>query len=163
MSMRSERARRRSARRRNQRIFLGIAIVLILALAVYLAYNAFSGPDTPPSSAAETVTASGLRIQEVSPGSGEQAVVGDTVAVHYSGKLEDGTQFDSSMGGQPIEFTLGQGRVIQGWEEGILGMQVGGKRVLTIPPDLAYGSAGAGGVIPPNATLIFDVELVEIK
>lgn len=163
MSMRSERARRRAARRRNQRIFLALAILLVLGFGAYLLYNALSGSNTAAPEANETVTPSGLRIEEVEPGSGDAAVVGDTVAVHYTGRLEDGTEFDSSVGGQPLEFTLGQGRVIPGWEEGILGMRPGGQRVLTIPPELGYGAAGAGNVIPPNATLIFDVELVEIR
>lgn len=83
--------------------------------------------------------------------------------MHYTGKLEDGTQFDSSVGGPPFPFRVGAGDVIQGWDLGVPGMLVGGKRTLTIPPELAYGDAGAGGVIPPGATLIFDVELIEVK
>lgn len=92
-----------------------------------------------------------------------EAKVGDTVLVHYTGKLEDGTVFDSSVErGVPFSFTLGENRVIQGWEQGILGMKVGEKKTLNIPPELGYGAMGVPGVIPANATLIFDVELVDI-
>ncbi|HZQ05430.1 MAG TPA: FKBP-type peptidyl-prolyl cis-trans isomerase [Anaerolineae bacterium] len=110
-----------------------------------------------------TTTPSGLQIVEVQPGTGKTAQSGSSVSVHYTGYLTDGTQFDSSIGGQPITFVLGSGRVIPGWEEGIAGMQVGEKRRLIIPPQLGYGAQGAGGVIPPNATLVFDVELVNIQ
>ena len=109
-------------------------------------------------------TQSGLDFIEVVEGKGKQAEAGKTVAVHYTGKFQDGRVFDSSVSrGEPIEFTLGQGMVIRGWDEGIAMMRVGGKAQLIIPPDLAYGEKGAGGVIPPNATLVFDVELVSVK
>lgn len=109
-------------------------------------------------------TASGLEYVETLAGTGAQAKAGDTVRVHYTGKFPDGKVFDSSVSrGEPLEFPLGKGRVIRGWDEGIALMKVGGKATLTIPPQLAYGESGAGGVIPPNATLIFDVELVGIK
>jgi FKBP-type peptidyl-prolyl cis-trans isomerase FkpA len=109
-------------------------------------------------------TASGLQYQDLTVGTGAEAKAGDTVVVHYTGWLTDGTKFDSSVDrNQPFSFTLGAGRVIAGWDEGVAGMKIGGKRKLTIPAELGYGSRGAGGVIPPNATLIFDVELLEIK
>jgi len=105
-----------------------------------------------------------LKIETVSLGSGEEAQVGMTVSVHYTGKLEDGTVFDSSIPrGEPFNFILGQGRVIKGWEQGILGMLVGEMRVLTIPSELGYGANGAGELIPPDATLIFEVELLDVN
>jgi FKBP-type peptidyl-prolyl cis-trans isomerase len=108
-------------------------------------------------------TASGLEYVEVEAGTGEQAAAGKTVSVHYTGKFQDGKVFDSSVSrGEPIKFPLGAGRVIKGWDEGIALMKVGGKAQLVIPPHLAYGESGAGGVIPPNATLVFDVELVSV-
>ncbi|MDC3129937.1 peptidylprolyl isomerase [Bacteroidota bacterium] len=111
-----------------------------------------------------TVTESGLAYKITKKGSGQKAESGKTVSVHYTGKLTDGTKFDSSYDrNQPIDFPLGQGRVIKGWDEGIALLNVGSKATFIIPPDLAYGARGAGGVIPPNATLIFDVELVEVK
>lgn len=111
-----------------------------------------------------TKTTSGLEYEDIAIGEGPQATSGDTVQVHYTGWLTDGTKFDSSVDrNQPFEFPLGAGRVIKGWDEGVAGMQVGGKRKLTIPPDLGYGARGAGGVIPPDATLIFDVELLNIN
>lgn len=109
-------------------------------------------------------TASGLEYIEVEAGTGVQAEAGKTVSVHYTGKFQDGKVFDSSVSrGEPITFPLGQGRVIKGWDEGIALMKVGGTAQLIIPPDLAYGERGAGGVIPPNATLVFNVELVDVK
>ena len=110
------------------------------------------------------ITDSGLKIEELSMGAGDVADKGNQVRVHYTGWLTDGTKFDSSVDRkQPFDFTLGQGMVIQGWDEGVAGMQVGGKRKLTIPPQLGYGAQGAGGVIPPNATLVFEVELLAIS
>jgi len=111
-----------------------------------------------------TVTESGLAYKITKKGSGPKAEAGKTVSVHYTGKLTDGTKFDSSYDrNQPIDFPLGQGRVIKGWDEGISLLNVGSKATFIIPPDLAYGARGAGGVIPPNATLIFEVELVDVK
>jgi len=108
-------------------------------------------------------TASGLEYIEVEPGTGAQAESGKTVSVHYTGKFQDGKVFDSSVSrGEPIKFPLGAGRVIKGWDEGIALMKEGGKAQLIIPPHLGYGENGAGGVIPPNATLVFDVELVSV-
>lgn len=111
----------------------------------------------------EVTTPSGLKYVDQVVGTGEAAVAGKTVNVHYTGWLENGKKFDSSVDrGQPFSFPLGAGRVIKGWDEGVQGMKVGGKRKLTISSDLGYGSRGTGGVIPPNATLIFDVELLGI-
>lgn len=113
--------------------------------------------------AKERVTPSGLRIIDVTVGEGAEAISGQNVLVNYRGTLENGQEFDSSYSrNQPFSFPLGAGRVIKGWDEGVAGMKVGGKRKLVIPPDLAYGERGAGGVIPPNATLTFEVELLRV-
>ena len=114
-----------------------------------------------------TITPSGLVINDTVIGKGDTAVAGKNVSVHYTGWLfyggERGKKFDSSKDrGDPFDFPLGAGRVIKGWDEGVQGMKVGGSRTLTIPPNLGYGAQGAGGAIPPNATLIFDVELLEV-
>ena len=112
----------------------------------------------------EVITPSGLKYIDQEVGTGDVATAGKTASVHYTGWLENGKKFDSSVDrGQPFSFPLGAGRVIKGWDEGVQGMKVGGKRKLTIPSDLGYGSRGAGGVIPPNATLIFDVELLGVR
>ena len=109
-------------------------------------------------------TASGLQITVIEVGTGDKAEAGKTAVVHYTGWLLDGTKFDSSVDrGTPFEFQLGAGRVIKGWDEGVATMNIGGKVELIIPPDLAYGASGAGGVIPPNATLKFEVELLDMK
>ncbi|HUE87506.1 MAG TPA: FKBP-type peptidyl-prolyl cis-trans isomerase [Vicinamibacterales bacterium] len=112
-----------------------------------------------------------LQVQDVTPGTGVEASKGQTVRVHYTGWLYDaaasdtrGRQFDSSKdGNQPFEFRLGGGEVITGWDEGVAGMKVGGTRILTIPPSMGYGATGAGGVIPPNATLVFEIELLGVS
>ena len=113
---------------------------------------------------AEVTTASGPKYVDLIVGTGREAAAGNLVSVHYTGWLTNGTKFDSSVDRrESFSFPLGGGKVIRGWDEGVAGMKVGGKRKLTIPPQLGYGSRGAGGVIPPNATLVFDVELLEIK
>ena len=109
-------------------------------------------------------TSSGLQYWDIVVGTGATAVAGKPVKVHYTGWLTNGKKFDSSVDrGQPFSFPLGGGQVIKGWDEGVAGMKVGGKRQLRIPPELGYGARGAGGAIPPNATLIFDVELLDVK
>ncbi|MDR3300755.1 MAG: FKBP-type peptidyl-prolyl cis-trans isomerase [Candidatus Accumulibacter sp.] len=110
-----------------------------------------------------TTTESGLSIEDIQVGDGDAAALGQSVSVHYTGWLADGVKFDSSRdGGEPLEFPLGRRHVIDGWDEGVQGMRVGGVRKLTIPPHLGYGARGAGGVIPPNATLVFEIELLGI-
>jgi peptidylprolyl isomerase len=135
--------------------------------AVFLALAA-APFESRPANAAEVTTPSGLRIIDVKPGNGPAPQAGQTVTVNYTGWLfvdgKKGQKFDSSLDrNQPFSFTIGQGQVIKGWDEGVATMHVGGKRTLIIPPDLGYGASGAGGVIPPNATLIFDVDLLGVK
>ena len=129
-----------------------------------------AGPPPPPEApttldeSAFTTTPSGLKYADLEPGTGATAAAGQTVSVHYTGWLTDGTMFDSSLSrGQPFDFTLGRSEVIKGWDEGVAGMQVGGKRQLVIPPNIAYGDRGAGNVIPAGATLVFEVKLLAVK
>jgi len=137
---------------------------VLIALTLILGGEGIMAATENYSSNQEVTTSSGLKYVDQVLGTGDVAVAGKTTTVHYTGWLENGKKFDSSVDrGQPFSFPLGGGRVIRGWDEGVEGMKVGGKRKLTIPSDLGYGSRGAGGVIPPNAILIFDVELLGVK
>ncbi len=139
-----------------------LLFILFLAVSFNLTTNAFSKEEKMSGDIQETP--SGLKYIVIEPSEGDKPEKGKKVKVHYTGKLEDGSVFDSSIKrGVPIEFTLGVGQVIKGWDEGIADMKVGEKRQLIIPPDLGYGPNGHPPVIPPNSTLIFDVELVEIN
>ncbi len=141
-----------------------VSILTLLALTSTLGGEGIMAASEKDPNAQEVTTSSGLKYMDQVVGTGEVAVAGKTTSVHYTGWLENGKKFDSSVDrGQPFSFPLGAGRVIKGWDEGVQGMKVGGKRKLTVPSDLGYGSRGAGGVIPPNATLIFDVELLGVQ
>lgn len=129
--------------------------------------DSIAGEDTDMTdsnaASSEVITASGLRYEDEVVGTGASPEAGQKVTVHYTGYLTDGTKFDSSRDrNRPFQFTIGRRQVIAGWDEGVASMRVGGQRKLTIPPELGYGDRGAGGVIPPNATLVFDVELISI-
>ncbi|MCC6420651.1 MAG: FKBP-type peptidyl-prolyl cis-trans isomerase [Gemmataceae bacterium] len=138
-----------------------LALAVVAGLAVALAADRTAGGEKKGK---VVTTNSGLKYIDEKEGTGPEAKKGDTVVVHYTGWLKDGKKFDSSRDrGTPFSFQLGAGKVIKGWDEGVAGMKVGGQRKLIIPPALAYGERGAGGVIPPNAELTFDVELIRIK
>jgi FKBP-type peptidyl-prolyl cis-trans isomerase FkpA len=139
---------------------LVMAAVAIFVFAVKV--SAQTGGPTKVTGKPQT-TASGVQYWDITTGTGATAVSGKKVTVNYTGWLTSGKQFDTSIGKRPFQFKLGAGQVIQGWDDGVKGMKVGGKRQLRIPPNLGYGSQGAGGVIPPNATLIFDVELLAVS
>jgi peptidylprolyl isomerase len=152
-------------------LLLAAALTAVLAAAPASADEKKSVTPSEPEKKSESKmikTPSGLQYEDVKVGTGATPQKGQTCVMHYTGWLYEngakGKKFDSSVDrGTPFSFPLGQGRVIKGWDEGVATMQVGGKRILVIPPDLGYGSRGAGGAIPPNATLIFEVELLEIK
>ena len=149
-------------------------IIRATLLVLVLLLGAACGDDSPPASdaggggsdgceeGAVVELDSGLEYEELACGDGEEVARGDMITVHYTGTLEDGTEFDSSRGGEPIGFALESGNLIEGWVEGIPGMKEGGRRKLTIPPELGYGEAGYPPDIPPDATLIFDVEVVAV-
>jgi peptidylprolyl isomerase len=143
-----------------------LALSVALAGATLLA--GATAPATAQTSRSTMTTASGLKIDDTKVGTGASPKTGQTCVMHYTGWLyvdgAKGQKFDSSVDrGQPFEFQIGRGMVIKGWDEGVASMKVGGKRTLIIPPELGYGARGAGGVIPPNATLMFDVELLAVK
>lgn len=148
---------------------LGIFSILLLGLVGFmLSLNKSSSEETnnQPEQKEETapMPSETLQIEDIIVGEGKEATAGKLISVHYTGTLLDGTKFDSSLDrGEPFEFVLGTGQVIQGWDQGFNGMKVGGKRKLIIPPELGYGDRGAGASIPPNSTLVFEVELLDVK
>jgi len=160
-----------------KKVLIGLVVAMVVVVGVILIRSAVNAPTNVDKSDAGAKSQINnnqtnenkpmqLEIKTTQEGTGDRVVkAGDTVSVQYTGKLTDGTKFDSSYdhGGQPFSFTVGAGQVIKGWDEGLLGAKVGEKRTLTIPSDLGYGATGAGAAIPPNATLIFDVEVVSIK
>ncbi len=140
------------------RLFIIVGLLFFMIVAIPTPEGALAETQT------ETVTASGLKYIDLKAGNGPSPKKGQNVLVHYTGWLENGTKFDSSVDRkEPFPFRIGEGQVIQGWDEGVLSMKMGGKRRLIIPPKLGYGARGAGGVIPPNATLIFEVELLDLR
>jgi FKBP-type peptidyl-prolyl cis-trans isomerase len=142
-------------------VILGILLAASLAVGQAAKSAAAGGPTKVTGDG--TKTSSGLQYWDIKAGTGRTADRGNTVKVHYTGWLTNGKKFDSSVGGQPFKFRIGAHQVIQGWEEGVAGMKVGGKRQLRIPPNLAYGKEGYPGAIPPNATLVFDIELLGVE
>jgi peptidylprolyl isomerase len=142
------------------------AVTLALAVGTGAAFAATPAPDAPHTAKVgqKMTTPSGLEYIDETIGTGAMPVAGQHVTVNYVGTLQDGTKFDSSFDHhEPFTFQIGKGEVIEGWDEGVMSMHVGGKRKLIIPPQLAYGAQGAGGVIPPNATIHFEVELLSVK
>ncbi len=151
--------------------FLVFPLAVILSVTIISINGCSKSVESDKGTSKKESSVTGLIKKDVVVGTGAEAVSGKRVSVHYTGWLYDesapdhkGKKFDSSRDrGQPFGFSLGAGQVIKGWDEGVVGMKVGGQRTLIIPPDMAYGSRGAGGVIPPNATLVFDVELLDVQ
>lgn len=142
----------------NKKYLLPAVIVIVLVLGGYFLFFA------PSKYEGVKIFDGNLIAYELAPGEGRKVKTGDTVSVNYIGKFVDGTQFDSSYDrGEPFSFTVGAGQVIQGWERGLIGMKAGGKRRLAVPPELAYGATGVPGFIPPNAMLLFEIELLAIQ
>jgi len=165
----SRRTEREAKRRMGQNVAVMMGIVALVAIMAML--SCAVSKDTSSGVTQNTSISQGtsqrdsqLRIEDLSIGTGPEAKVGDRISVHYTGWLADGAKFDSSRDrNEPFEFILGQGNVIEGWDKGVVGMKVGGKRKLVIPPQMAYGERGAGGIIPPNAVLTFEVELLAVQ
>lgn len=145
-------------------IYKSIVLLTLISYSPFLLADDKAKTSAPAKGGKVKTVEGGLKIEDVKVGKGAEAVPGKTVKVHYTGTLADGKKFDSSLDRkEPFTFDLGKGMVIKGWDEGVKGMKVGGKRKLTIPPEMGYGAQGAGGAIPPNSTLLFDVELLEVK
>lgn len=173
-ALREQRRKQRIARRNRQRAIIGVIAVLVVAAIAILVYRDYASRTqatptatldaTPPAPSANAITTTdGLIYEDLQVGTGATAQAGDSISVNYTGWLADGTKFDSSLDrGQTFDFTLGAGNVITGWDEGVVGMKVGGIRLLVIPPSLGYG-ATANGPIPANSTLTFEVQLVAIN
>ena len=147
------------------RAVAAVAAFALLAAAGSPAAPAFAGQDKGPANGGhEVVTPSGVKYTDLRPGQGEEIALGKIVEVHYSGWLEDGTKFDSSKDrDRPFTFRVGAGDALKGWDEGLLGMRVGGRRRLVIPPELGFGKQGVGGVVPPNSVLFYEFELLGVR
>ncbi len=140
-----------------------ISTTLAFGLVAFVGCTKKEETGLTPVTAAPEAPKEPMKQEDIKVGTGAEAVAGKKVTVHYTGTLTDGKKFDSSQGKAPFTFNLGAGQVIQGWDQGVAGMKVGGKRNLTIPPHLAYGERGAGDAIPPNSTLNFEVELLKVE